>query len=380
MNVYVVGAGVSHQVGYPLGGQLFSDICLFIGKQGASLDREYVKDWPKLCGWLESNRDPLVHAAYTTGNIENILTALDFARTLRDQCHQKAWLARGGPSQYDASDAQTESPAIDHKTDPHLFYSCMLRWALVRFFQQKHREDLGHFQAGDSGWTLLRRFGERVKTGDVVLTFNYDAALERVLLDLGKWNPCLGYGLGPITLASRAGEAHRLWSGPSAVRVFHLHGSFGWYMNFSPSSTRGTRISLSTDLLEGLGVAAEDVTWESNDARSNPSHVDPIIIYPSFFKEYDDWKTYGAVVEVWRRAAKALRAADNIYIVGYSLPPGDSAALTFVVTNCDRRSVKIINSCRGTCVRLRQLLGPRSGLLPNVYPPVDFEEWVKTGW
>jgi hypothetical protein len=248
----------------------------------------------------------------------------------------------------------------------------------VRFFQARHHDDLKRFQAGEEGWPLLRRFGERVLPGDAVVTFNYDASLERVLLEQGKWNPCDRYGLGTIRLVARGSAAQRLPSASSAVPVFHLHGSFGWYTNFSPSSASRTRISLSTDFLDGLDIGAEDVTWKNNDASSNPSHVDPIVIYPSFFKDYDDWKQYGAIPELWRLAADALRAADHIYVVGYSLPPGDSAALTFLVTNCDRKRVTIINNHKSTCIRLRQLLGPWSGVVANLAPVVDFKQWVET--
>ena len=213
-----------------------------------------------------------------------------------------------------------------------------------------------------------------------MITFNYDASLERVLLEQSKWNPSDGYGLGAIRLVLRESGPRYLPSEPSTVPIFHLHGSFGWCTNFSLSGASGTRISLSTDFLDGLGIGAEDVTWKDSGASSNPSNVDPIVIHPSFFKDYDDRNQYGAIPEVWRNAAGALRAADHIYLVGYSLPPGDSAALTFLVTNCDRRRVTIINNHKSTCIRLRQLLGPWSGLLPNTYPLVDFEGWVETGW
>jgi hypothetical protein len=378
MNVYVVGAGVSHQVCYPLGGDLFSETGSFIRAQGASLDRrDFAEEWPELCRWLERNPDPLVHAAYITGNIENILTALDFARILRNQSHAKAYrsLRESGPA--GAADAEADSLCIDRQTDLHLRYSCTLRWALVRFFQRRHHDDLESFQSGGAGWLLLRRFGERICPGDVVITFNYDASLERVLLEQGKWNPSDGYGLGKITLVPRGSGARPLPLKPSAVGIFHLHGSFGWYTNFALSSASGTRISLSTDFLDGLGIGAEDVTWKDSNASSNPSSVDPILICPSFFKDYDDRSWYGAIAELWRNAAEALRAADHIYVVGYSLPAGDTAALTFLVTNCDRKRVTIINNHKSTCVRLRQLLGPWSGLLPNTGPLLDFEEWVE---
>jgi hypothetical protein len=379
MNVYVVGAGVSCQVGYPLGHSLFSTVDSYIRGRGASLDRkDYAEEWPKACRWLECNRDSLVRAAYITGNIENIFTALDFARELRGEGHSKVARAVRKSDQGGAIDLEAKSMRIDRQTELHLRYSCILRWALVKFFQKRHQDDHKSFQTRDTGWQLLRRFGERVQPGDVVVTFNYDATLERVLLEQGKWMPSEGYGLGCITLVPRGNKPHCLPSAGSAVPILHLHGSFGWYTNFSPSHASGTYISLSTEFLGGLGIEAEDVTWNDNPARSNPSHVDPIVIHPSFFKDYNDWAQYGALPELWRKAAEALRAANRIYVVGYSLPPADSAALTFLVTNSDRKKVTIVNNDKATCIRLRQLLGPWQGLVLNLGPLIDFEKWVET--
>jgi hypothetical protein len=121
MNVYVVGAGVSYQVGYPLGGNLFSEINSFVRRQGASLDRrDYAEQWPKLCRWLERNRDPLVQAAYLTGSIENIFTALDFARVLRGQGHEKVVRAMRTSDRGQVADTEAESLSIDRRTGLHL--------------------------------------------------------------------------------------------------------------------------------------------------------------------------------------------------------------------------------------------------------------------
>lgn len=377
MNTYVVGAGVSHQVSYPLGGALFSYIDSYIRHRGSSLNRkDYAEQWPKLCRWLKSNPDSLVRAAYITGNIENIFTALDFARKLRYEGQSKVARSIRKSNQAGPNDAEADSKRIDQQTDVHLLYSCILRWALVRYFQQRHQEDLKSFKTQDTGWQVLRRFGEKVKPGDVVITFNYDATIERVLLEQGKWNPSDGYRLGITWLLPGKGS-HCPPSRPSAVPILHLHGSFGWYTNFSPVHVSGAYISLSADFLHGLGIEAEDVTWKENPASSNPTHVDPIVIHPSFFKDYNDWTHYGTVPELWREAAEALRVADRICIVCYSLPAADSAALTFLVTNCDRKKVEIIEKDKSTCMRLRQLLGLRSAER-KLKPTIDFREWVET--
>jgi hypothetical protein len=141
----------------------------------------------------------------------------------------------------------------------------------VGFFQRRHQDDLQRFKAGDAGWTLLRCFGERVQPGDVVITFNYDASLERVLLEQGKWNPSDGYGLGAITLVSRGSAARCLPSRPSTVPIFHLHGSFGWYTNFSLSSPKFQEAPEDILLIPG-GITPNSLSsyWEQPQQLVSP--------------------------------------------------------------------------------------------------------------
>ena len=85
MKCYVLGAGVSKSVGYPLGSELFDEIDKFVRQSGPCFDRfDYRKDWDRLHQWLEQNSNPAVAQAYRTQNIEHIFTALDFAVNLRD--------------------------------------------------------------------------------------------------------------------------------------------------------------------------------------------------------------------------------------------------------------------------------------------------------
>ena len=57
MNCYVLGAGVSKSVGYPLGSELFDQMDSFVRESGACFDRfDYRKDWDRLDSRLKSSR------------------------------------------------------------------------------------------------------------------------------------------------------------------------------------------------------------------------------------------------------------------------------------------------------------------------------------
>src|SRR5271168_1963303 len=83
MKCYVLGAGVSKSVGYPLGTELFDAINRFVQESGKCFDRFDYKEWGNLCYWLETNESPAVAQAYRSKNIEHVFTVLDFAAALR---------------------------------------------------------------------------------------------------------------------------------------------------------------------------------------------------------------------------------------------------------------------------------------------------------
>ncbi len=64
MNVYVIGAGVSNTVGYPLGWELFDEIDSFVRRTPDFYEHFDYREWPALCKWLETNTNPIVREAY----------------------------------------------------------------------------------------------------------------------------------------------------------------------------------------------------------------------------------------------------------------------------------------------------------------------------
>ena len=85
-------------------------------------------------------------------------------------------------------------------------------------------------------------------------------------------------------------------------------------------------------------------------------------------------KTYGRnLTDFWRLAGEALRKATGTFIIGYSLPEADSAALSLLVTNCNPNTVEIVNSDAYTHKRLSALLTKKHTAHPI---PLSFGEWV----
>jgi len=60
-------------------------------------------------------------------------------------------------------------------------------------------------------------------------------------------------------------------------------------------------------------------------------------------------------VKLWQRAAQVLREAEHTFIIGYSLPRADAAALTLLLTTLRRGTVTVVNPTGRVVMRLGRL-------------------------
>jgi hypothetical protein len=386
MNVYVLGAGVSKCVGYPVGTELFDEIDKYVRGSGNLTDRfNYREDWNNLYHWLEANTNPTIAQAYQTKNIEHLFTILDFATELRNDALRDAAFSGREPEK--STNMSAAFDAYDDKIKDYQRYRSILLWALEHYFAWRHHEDYGWSK--EEKWGTLRAFADTLQPGDAVITFNYDATLERVLLDQGKWSPSDGYGFELVFQKSR----HDASAAPfekSQVLILHLHGATGWYRKpmFAPGyqpvgsgavpaevfgkAPMATHISLAPQFLEGLGIFNVDACLPDTIPVADERHV---VLHPSFLKDYErDDSDSHVFVKLWQKAAEVLRGADHAYIIGYSLPKADVAALTLFLTTLRRGSVTVVDRNKRVMMRLGQLFGA------NPFGRAfTLEEWLSAG-
>jgi hypothetical protein len=336
--------------------------------------------------WLGTNPNPLVAQAYRGKNIEHMFTVLDFADALRDSALWSA--AYAGKDAEEQQKLSAEFDDFDNKIEDYQKYRSVLLWALEHYFAWRHQEDCETSE--EKQWESLRTFGDKLEPGDVIITFNYDAALERILLRNGKWSPKDGYGFELVLGESRYTDKQAQFD-RSRIVILHLHGATGWYRRptFAPgymptgsgavpveifgAAPLETNVSLDPQFLLGLGIHNVDACLPDLFPVSDERQV---VLHPSFLKDYAADGTGGqAFPDLWRKAAQALRHAERTYLVGYSLPKADVAALTLFLTNCSRGSVRVINPNRGAKMRLGSLL--QSG--DRFEGAITFEEWAAMG-
>ena len=236
--------------------------------------------------------------------------------------------------------------------------------AMEAYFESRHHDDRQQF--GDAKWKNLRGFAKILTDDDVVITFNYDSTVERVLWYEKKWTPRDGYGF-KLGLQKDQLDRTPVEFSSSRVKVFHLHGSIGWHPK--PLSDDGgaapaeIEVSLDPVFLKDLGIPAVDASMPDS-----PPNDYPVLLHPSFLKNYAG----GGIERLWKMAAYALRAAEEVVVIGYSLPLADTAAYTLLLTSCDNgKSVQIVDPgfrSTGAISRITQTSAPPAPRFRHVAP------------
>jgi len=243
---------------------------------------------------------------------------------------------------------------------------------------------------------------ERLHPGDTVITFNYDFLLDRVLEDRGNLR-CEGGHPLPTLFDAGDGQA----------RYLKLHGSALWYVQYVGKQTEERFTSAEpvgtishVRFTDRLGKVAEGEGWlpapvlpQHHATISSPkqrrallreplgnvqeTRIEPLIIPPTVAKDFSRPE-----VKRLRCAAKdALSKADEICVIGYSLPPTDCHVTEMIRSAGKKRPpgnysgvpVRIVNKCSDD--QMHSLRGD----LRNAFPAADlsvecndgFDQWVK---
>jgi hypothetical protein len=155
--------------------------------------------------------------------------------------------------------------------------------------------------------TLLNAFFDRLRTGDVVITFNWDSLIERASRHASRETRNLS-----LTGRTTCG-----------LGLLKLHGSLSWarvpeqFQHANPHSV--SWLSDQERICRTRDHTYYDL-WDSLD-------IPPYIIPPLFGKEIDDSEF---MRQLWSEAFSSLVEAEEITVIGYSLPDYDFLARTLL--------------------------------------------------
>lgn len=177
----------------------------------------------------------------------------------------------------------------------------------------------------NAGRLYSRFISDLVERNAIIVTFNYDLVIEYLLQSTGSWTMADGYAIDipfideafPVFLRTGEADPGRREVASSCF-LLKLHGSINW----------GSPV-----------VAGQKVTdrklYRLRDGRMNFSEVEhpdfpfriafrPVIVPPVVDKS--SWLQNSAIRDLWNMAMEAVRRANEITFIGYSLPPTDFAA------------------------------------------------------
>ena len=207
MVVYVLGAGASRHVGYPLASTMGAEMLSWM-----STHEDY-------CHTADFIREEFGHSP----NIEDVITELDACdKSLQSSVRLEDRLKRSNVARQRGK----------------------LREAVPLWFREIHSNIA----------TAYQMFVERiVQPGDVIISFNYDDSLERELKRVNKWDVSTGYGF-------QIGSAVK----SSPVLVLKLHGSINWLVSIFGGITSGAfTVSGNSSLGRSPGIATDSLRYQS---------------------------------------------------------------------------------------------------------------------
>jgi hypothetical protein len=302
MKTYVFGAGASCHAGYPVAAELGHELLDWASQAGKNFEA------------FRSRLETLAEIYGDLRDLEKILTELDGAPSNA----RVAALTR--------SERAFIRQAVEHSI-PGLFNCIRTRPAPLYDQMSKHQ----------------------IREGDLVITFNYDVAIEHSLKREGLWGINDGYGfeLGFSGLPA------------SKVKVLKLHGSTNWwgplfdglrgFFQAGPNSLPTRPVVLFAHDFEFFGYppGSRDPHYRGDSqpaaqtALIIPTRHKRFYMQTSFGREWEEfWK------DLWNQAAHALKVSDEVVIIGYSMPVADQDARRLLLEQSNKKS-RITVLCGG---------------------------------
>jgi hypothetical protein len=330
--VYVVGAGFSAALGFPL----THDLLVRLWER---LEAKFQKQLEKVIKFHHPSFDPKRKTSFP--NVEQLLSEL--------LVNEELWTAsRRFEGRFKKADLVE------------------IRYELLRQIGGWFNGISDRLFSNDVP-TWLSRFEKLAKKQSAtIISFNWDLVLDRLLFNDDLDSKSYGFG----TSAN---------SGPILLKP---HGSLNWFEN-----EHGDRIK--KDLKFPLHKSSDEEVFVFRKFRSPKSSVgnkyDPLIVPPAFLKNFRK----PVFEELWNKCIEALAIADEVVFIGYSLPEADLHAR--FVFRCgfhdqeeglllfdDSRSrptgqskVTIINPDKGAAQRIEAI----TSVVPD-WQPMTAADWV----
>lgn len=320
--VYILGAGASCFAGFPLANKLWK----FLENEEHSRELRAERDVRRfrtlineVTSFLEGTTAPT-----SSPDIELLFTILDLADARRGAL---------GPLNISHGDLR-----LAKKSFSRLIPSAFLWQSVIA----RQAIDDGCYYANTAAYDkpeprCVKRVAETwaklVQPGDVLVSFNWDPLHEMILWRGQRngqylWHYTDGYGFS---------TTHPSQQRFSQVKILKLHGSSNWGLR-NPEAT-----NVELDYTSFLFPEDDNYIGPSGESLFGES-----LILPSYLKAPAEKP---CLVGLWRQAADALQTADEIIVLGYSLPEADGPTRNLLsialsgngkIRNSSQKSIQVV--------------------------------------
>jgi len=208
-------------------------------------------------------------------------------------------------------------------------------------------ERLFYLVGWDIDWVALDAFLARrfslADTQHIFVSFNYDLFLDRaVQRAFASWHPASGYGFCIPYRVEPACPAEQFqlnsaqiavpleYNKESSVLILKPHGSLNWLlplqMPVHSCSSTGFKledgpcaVALTADGELSYWSASGTFRWIEWPG-AHPSDSTPLIVTPTLNKDFE----HPICLESLRRETEAVQQADEIFVIGWSMPASDT--------------------------------------------------------
>lgn len=341
-NVYILGAGFSHDRGLPLMNDFMRtlrDAHPWLRKAGREREAAAVASVLK---FRLASTASAYHVDIDLENIEQLFSlasvgdsslnasiplaigsTFDFVESTRPAMNAtfdlpsnstaptKKWIDKG--------DAQARTNWKNWETDAYQFYlACMLGRMLP------------------PAYAAVR---------NTIVTFNYDLLVERALDELAV---PFSYGFKKQGVNYDSTASCAPYGTPNAVPVLKLHGSLNW----AHRKRKGRSLTVFGSYSDVTAIEAI-----------------PALVPPTWDKHFDD-----QLRTVWSHAVAALSTATRIVVIGFSMPETDLhfryLLAASLAQNISLRSIHFVNPAKDLEQRLESLFRLAGKALPQIEPVI----------
>jgi hypothetical protein len=207
---------------------------------------------------------------------------------------------------------------------------------------------------------MIRDINQKERRSVAVITFNYDVALDYSLqFNSVAFDYCLQ--------APKETDVKRemMKYNNASIDLLKLHGSLNWALcDECKGISAWTFPEFFKSFNWGMHINTDQVRLEIADKLSKRTHCDlpmvsgPLIVPPTWNKG----RFHKQLASVWRTAASHLAEAENIFVIGYSLPSTDEFFRYFYALGSVGESILntfcVVDKDPAVEGRFRAILGP----------------------